>query len=400
MPVGFCPAGIREPPSFADHRRTVNISEQVAKADDFLRNRALPLWASAGVDAVAGGFVERLRPDGMPEFDSIKRSLTQARQIYVYSHAATLNMAADAETTAERGIDFLMRYACPDGAANGFVHSLTRDGSVVDPTRDLYDHAFLLFGFSWFYRASGSARVLRTIDELLSAINMLRHSSRLGYAESNIGSLPRRQNPHMHLFEAFLAAYHATGRSSMLERAAEIYQLLVTRFFVGDVLLEYFDNDLFPAPFPAGKIVEPGHHHEWVWLLGEYSRAAKIDTSVVADALYRSAEKFGTAADTGLVINEIWADGRPKDGAKRLWPQTEALKSGIMIAAQTGKDAGEFATPIVDRIFRHFLDPAPPGAWIDRIDAADRPIYGPIPATSFYHLFLALVNYLTAAKSL
>lgn len=349
----------------------------------WLRDHALPLWAGAGTDRVQGGFIERLRPDGSPDFAADKRSMVQARQIYVYSHAAMLGFGGKNVETADRGFDFLLRYASPDGMKRGVVHALGRAGDVRDALRDTYDQAFCLMAFSWYYRASGNPAALRAIEEISAAIELLRHPSGLGYVEAASERLPRRQNPHMHLFEAFLAAYEATGQQQFLDRAAEVLVLLRGRFICDGTLREYFADDLSVAVHPYGAIVEPGHHHEWVWLLAQHERLAKTDSRELRELLHTKARRTHEA-DTGLAVNEIWADGSTRDAAKRLWPQTEALKAAIAV--------GEYDTipSSVACIFDRFLSPAPPGSWIDRLGSDNSPLLSAsIPASSFYHVFLA-----------
>ena len=50
--------------------------------------RALPHWFRHGIDWTRGGFAERLTLSGEADDPGFKRLLVQARQIYVFSHAA------------------------------------------------------------------------------------------------------------------------------------------------------------------------------------------------------------------------------------------------------------------------------------------------------------------------
>jgi mannose/cellobiose epimerase-like protein (N-acyl-D-glucosamine 2-epimerase family) len=52
---------------------------------------ALPAWSTAGFDAGAGRFSERLDWSGAP-LDVPHRSMVQARQIYVHARACELDM--------------------------------------------------------------------------------------------------------------------------------------------------------------------------------------------------------------------------------------------------------------------------------------------------------------------
>jgi mannose-6-phosphate isomerase len=351
---------------------------------DWLCHQALPLWASAGRDP-AGGFVERFARDGKPDLDAPRRVMVQARQIYVYAHAAMMRLMPDGVAIAQSGVDFLLRHGAPDGLASGFVHQLDRQGRVLDDTRDLYDHAFLLTGFSWYYRASADPRAKEVTEGLIGVIAGLRHQSGLGYRENSKNTPPRRQNPHMHLLEAFLAAHQATGRQDMLEKAGEIVDLFHDHFFRAGILNEFFEEDLTPALTPAGGIAEPGHHHEWIWLLSRFSRATGREMAGAMRALYNFAARHGVEPVSGLLYNEIWADGRIKDAAKRLWPQTEQFKAQCVLGLP-----GAPAT--LDRIFRHFLEPALVGTWVDRLNVHNVPLKGTVPASSFYHLFLAFAE--------
>ena len=311
--------------------------------------------------------------------------MVQARQIYVYSHAAILGLMPDGAAIAQSGFDFLLRHGAPDGATNGFVHALDRRGQVLDETRDLYDHAFLLLAFSWFHRVGGSAPARRAMDDVAEAIASLRHRSGHGYRENSEHLQPRRQNSHMHLLEAFLAAHETTGDDEFLQKAGEMVDLFSTLFFQDGMLREFFDDGLSHTTFPADQIVEPGHHQEWVWLLGRFGRATGRDLTKPMRALYDFAARQGTETKSGLLYNEILADGRVKDAAKRLWPQTEHLKAQYALGLP-----GTQAT--LDRIFRHFLEPALVGTWVDRLNVHNVPLRGPVPASSLYHLFLAFAE--------
>ena len=354
-----------------------------ARVSGWLSVHALPLWAGKGFDAQGGGFVDCLSADGEPMLGSPRRCMLQARQLYVFSHAAMLGLVPDT-SVARKGFEFLMRHGAPDGAEQGFVHVMDRNGRVLDARRDLYDHAFLLLAFSWYYRASGDARARQAMDDVVTAIQALRHPSGIGYLENNEGALPRRQNSHMQLLEGFLAAFAATGQFEMLSLASDMVQLLVEHFLYDGVLLEYFEDNWRPAP---QAIMEPGHHQEWVWLLRQFNNGGEL----VMRQLYDSVLRHGMPAQSRLLYNEVWSDGlQPKDAAKRLWPQTEHLKAELALGLP-GEET-------VERIFKHFLDPASvKGAWIDRLDASNAPIQGTIPASSLYHVFLAFSEFLAEA---
>lgn len=372
---------------------------ELTRVTDWLRQDALPLWADAGVDRTAGGFVERLDWVGAPILSIPKRVRVQARQIYVYAEAHRRGLFPGALAAAEQGFDFLIAHACPDGAEAGFVHALTRDGGVVDPRRDTYDHAFLLFAFATLYRATGRADVRTAIDAVAHAVaTRLRHPAGAGYADDDTHGDGRSQNPHMHLFEGFLAAFEATGTRGFLDSASEIARLFEERMFdpAPGVLREFYDADWRPAAGERGQIVEPGHHEEWVWLLHRHAQLSGTPAIPAAAALHAFACAHGRPDGSILLCDELRPDGIVLKPSRRSWPQTEALKAECAIARAEGRLDNGHADAIVRALFDHYLCHPVPGAWIDWIDARGAPIVDYVPASTFYHLFLAFSDYLDA----
>ena len=378
------------------------MTNQTDRVRHWLVRAALPLWADVGVDSGAGGFVERLTPDAQPDFGAVKRVRVQARQIYVFSHAKLLGLSPNGDAIASQGYDFIMRNACPDGVAAGFVHSLGRDGNVRDVTRDTYDHAFLLFAFSWYYRATGDQAARSTILALGDAIwALLRHPATDGFLIDTRGGRALHQNPHMHLFEAVLAAFDATQDARFLERARELHSLFCVRMFDADlgILREFYNDRWEPAAGDAGRIVEPGHHAEWVWLLKWYADRVGEPLCEQAYRLHDFTRKFGSSGKAILLCDELWSDGTVKKSSTRSWPQTEALKAEIAMAEAAGSVLDDRADRIVATLFDVFLNRPLEGAWTDWVDASGAPLVDTIPASTFYHVFLAFTEYMRVNRA-
>lgn len=371
---------------------------------DWLAAKALPLWSEAGFDPEAGGFVEKLTLEGRPILDTDKRMRVQARQIYVYSHAHLLGWTPpdgglSALDCARAGFEFLTRqYWGPDG---GFIYSVTRNGAHSDTRLESYEQAFAIFALAWYFRASGdeaaagwAERTLSFIDDTLGDLD---HG---GYRENIARDLPRRQNPHMHLFEALIAWHGATGEDVWLRRADDIYALFGNRLFDAETgtLGEFFNEDWSRAPGTLGKTVEPGHHFEWVWLLHQYGRASGANVEPQADALYRFAEEHGIDRDPGpaqgLSFDSVLRHGASLDENKRLWVQTEAIKAQVARMEFHHDDAAAMRLEeLLDRLFALYLSVSP-GNWQEHLDKQGQSFSKTTPATSLYHLFLALTEVL------
>jgi mannose/cellobiose epimerase-like protein (N-acyl-D-glucosamine 2-epimerase family) len=372
---------------------------QVPALIPWLLDVVVPFWAATGRDRAGGGFVERLGRDGRPAPDDYKRIRVQARQIYAMCHARLLGAPEGVMQAAWAGFDFLTRH-CWDEKDGGFFHTVTRNGAPLDRRRDTYDHAFVLLAMAWLHRASGDARALdwaaRTIGFLDHALADPRHG---GYQEDLVEgraaiALPRRQNPHMHLFEALLAMHEATGEGRWLDRARAILDLFLGRWRDADGTLgEYFTADWQPAPGAEGLRREPGHHFEWVWLLDQYCRLSGEERVLEpADRLYRFALAHGIDTAPGMVpaaFDEIDAAGALTQPTKRLWPQTEALKAFLARAERLDDaDARARARAHLAMMFTRYVG-AGHALWRDQLDRAGAEVSTTVPASTLYHLFLA-----------
>ena len=345
----------------------------------WLRESALPLWTTAGWDADARMFVERLDLDGAPLLDVPRRTMVQCRQIVVMCLAARNGWSGAAADLAVAAADTLLsRFASPDGAP-GFVFALDRRHAIVDPRRDLYTHAFVLLACAEFAKLTGDGASLDRADETLRFLDA-RMGAPPGYAESHPPrSEPRRQNPHMHLFEALLALHEADAARGYLDRATRLLDLLVDRLLVGDppVLVEDFAEDWTPLDGPDHAF-EPGHHFEWVWLLDWHARLAGRRRHPCAEALWSSAVALGTTQDR-RVLDKVRASGAVVEASIRLWPFTEAAR-----AASLGVSEAVTAVQMLDAMQRRFLDPR--GTWIDRVDKNGAALSTSVPASSLYHI--------------
>lgn len=376
---------------------TQEIPQIQALVRKWLTGAALPLWAGVGRDA-AGGFVEQLTLAGVAEPDAARRIRVQARQIYVYSHASVFGLG-DWADTAHGGFTWMTRHGW-DADRGGFRHMLEGSGAVLDDKRDTYDHAFILFSLAWLYRATGDREVLAWIEKAFEYVDRaLKAAQGPGYLEGDPPVQPRRQNPHMHLLEAFLALHAATGETVFKERIRMIAEMFQAHFFNPQTrtLTEFFDDAWQPAPGEAGQIVEPGHLFEWVYLLDEVQKITGLDVSAEQSALFDTASERGIDDRSGLVFDQIWRDGGVKTATKRCWPQTEALRAHAVMARRSERAKASLA-PWLQRIFTHYLDPAPAGAWLDVVDDTGTSCARTIPASTLYHLMSAFAYVLEAPE--
>lgn len=367
----------------------------IAALEHWAVDRALPLWGGVGFDARESQFVEQIGFDGAPLLDVPRRVMVQARQIYVFGLAHERGWFKGGDRLVEAAYRQMVARYRPEGG-RGWAFSCDRGGRVVDTTRDLYAHAFVLLALGTVARLGFGGDPLRLARETLAFLDAEMSAPAGGYLEALPATgAPRRQNPHMHLLEALLAWHAVAPDEGFDARARDLVDLLERRFLVrsgGNVaLVEFFDDALAPLGGPDHGF-EPGHHFEWVWLLAEHERLTGRGHADTARALWDTALRFGFRND-GALLDEVALSGQPLKGGVRLWPLTEALK-----ACRSG-----FAAPagvpqcrpddLAATLLNTFLATAPPGLWRDHFDGSGRLTRNDAPASSLYHLCCALSQY-------
>jgi mannose/cellobiose epimerase-like protein (N-acyl-D-glucosamine 2-epimerase family) len=355
--------------------------------------RALPLWAYDGFDRQRSRFRERLDWDGGP-LNVPHRSMVQARQIYVFAHAAKLGWFIEGGPLAEAAMASLVRTYARDGdGSTFFLFSADENGRIVSDMRDAYAHAFVLFAIASLYQLNGDQSLLDLADRIVSFIDKEfidpNHGGLFDALPLNDGI--KRQNPLMHLLEAYLFLEAAASGRGYTERASAIVDLFKQRLFKAQpgVLLEYFEADWRPHPDSIkASVFEPGHHFEWVWLLDRFEQETGTDQTIWTEALYRTACESGFAPGH-LIFDEVDTALRPVKRSHRVWPHTEAIKAAVARHYKGDPAAAALADQMAGGLLQHFLDRPFAGGWIDHLDPSGAALVDYVPASSLYHLFLA-----------
>jgi mannose/cellobiose epimerase-like protein (N-acyl-D-glucosamine 2-epimerase family) len=360
------------------------------RASAWLFDTAMPLWLEHGVDWTHGGFYESLSLTDLAPAVDFKRLRVLTRQIYVFSQGA-LHGVPRAHSALSHGLAFLLNQARhPQG---GFASRQDREGNITDPTRDLYDLAFVLFSLAHAFKATGEERLKDEAILLLAFIRSeMRHPAG-GYVEALPRRTPRRQNPHMHLLEAGLACLEHMPHPAFAALVEEL-TLLCRQAFLNtgrDRLFEYFEDDLAAPLRPDGRaLIEPGHHLEWAWLFAEVQRVTGAAED--GEALARFALSSGLDRHTGFLRGVLYEDGAIADPVVRLWPHCEWLKAALRVDGVRGTWAAAW------RAVERFLDVPTPGVWREQWDPSFGGFLGtPAPASTLYHVTTAIMELRRAA---
>lgn len=346
----------------------------------WLAGAAWPLWLAHGVDWQRRAFHESLTLEDRRCPATLRRLRVAARQVYVFSQAHRHGLPRAAEAV-ELGIDFLRRRAALPGG--GYAWRFDLDGRVTDARIDLYDQAFVLLALS----AATAVLPVAPLRELALALDgfieaRMAHPAG-GYVESLPPALPRRQNPHMHLLEARLAAAEAFGEPRFLDRAAPLVALFRERLFRDGIVVEFHDDNWNPVP---PHVAEPGHHCEWIWLLHRHARLSGMSVPAETARLQDFVDRHGRGPATGgALLDGVAPDGSPAAAGARLWPQTERLKSEALRRPPDPATRRAAAMALAAYL-------RPDGLWHERRLPDGRLSEEPAPASSLYHLTCGILE--------
>lgn len=349
----------------------------------WLLRDAYPLWAAAGPDQDLGGWHDRLDMTGAP-VPGPQRARVQARQAWTFAQAPALGWDGDWREAMLWGLGALQfRFRRTDGLYRGTVAAQGRPSEDAE----LYDQAFVLLALSAAHTA-GEPGAEAAAELLLS--KLAPHPA-AGFRELSGETL--LANPNMHLFEAFLAWTQAGGGSVWRALADRQAQLAHTRLIdlESGALFEDFGTDWTLPGDPALRRVEPGHQFEWAWLLLKWCQIAGRPQDLrTALNLIALSEASGVDAARGVAINELDGELALRDAAARLWPQTERLKANALAGAITGDPGCWVAAEAAARSLLSYLNVPRPGLWWDRMRADGGFVEEAAPASSFYHIVLAI----------
>jgi mannose/cellobiose epimerase-like protein (N-acyl-D-glucosamine 2-epimerase family) len=340
-----------------------------------------------------GGFFQYFRDDGSVYDAGHRHLVSSTRFVFNYAMAYREFGNPDYLDAVRHGLRYL-REVHRNPATGGYAWTL-RDGVVEDDMNHCYGVAFVLLAYSCGLKA-GIEDARAWMDETWALLEQRFWEPAFGLykdeadAQWNFTGY-RGQNANMHMCEAMLAAYEASGEQRYLDRALLLADHMTRRQAAkaDGLVWEHYDtqwnidwdyNRDDPKHLFRPWGFQPGHQTEWAKLLLLLDRYTGHDWLLpTARHLFDTAvANAWDAARGGLYYG--FAPRTPDDGGaaricdddKYFWVQAESLAAAALLAARTG-DAGYWHW--YDRLWayawRHFVDHRY-GAWYRILDADNR----------------------------
>lgn len=294
-----------------------------------------------------GGFYE-LDDDGRPlsPENAVRQIHVTTRMVHCFTIGSLIGRPGSDEI-----VDHGMQYIWEkhrDQRHGGYVWSLDDDG-FQDASKQAYGHAFVLL-------AASSAKLLghpladKVMADVTEVIDRHFWDDKIGAVREEFAqdwsplSDYRGQNSNMHLTEALMAAYEASGNRAYLDKATRIAELIIRRNAVplGHRVAEHFHSDwsldkeyMGSEMFrPSGTT--PGHWLEWSRLLFQLFILGHKEHSWMTEAsrnLFRESVALGWDEVHGGFFYTLDWDNKPVMREKLWWPVSEAIGAAAFIAA-------------------------------------------------------------------
>ncbi len=355
----------------------------------------------------------RLETGGYAYLDNVGQQMEEegaqlwlgARMLHCFSLAHMLGRPGAAEIV-EHGLDF---YVDGDGwdSENGGFYA-TVGGANPSDRKELYGQAQMLLAASSALIA-GFDRAPELFERAVDTVERYWREEEGRCVEGYDRTFTeldayRGQNANMHLTEAYLAAYEASGNPVFLERAKRIATFIAGRAASPEEgawrLPEHFDDQWEPAldfnrdeprhPFrPYGS--QPGHWLEWSKLILQLRGFGVDEPWMIAAAtnLFKGAFQDGWMPDGGFCYTVDW-DGTPVVREKYFWETAEAIGAARYLAeeindpsyAQTYVDLWEWTDQnLIDHVN---------GGWFPELGEDNEPVVFTWPGKAdLYHALQA-----------
>lgn len=328
------------------------------------------------VDA-SGGFYQNYCDNGDLFDPGFRQLVSSTRLIVNYATAGQFFDREDYLAVARHGLDYLEKVHWREEEQ---LYAWTlRDHEPEDMTQQAYGYAFVLLA----YASCRKAGLLEDNERLLTTYNLLEDrfwQSDYGlYADelSAGGQLSdyRGQNANMHLCEAMIAAFEASGEARFLERAdtlahniavrqADLTDGLIWEHFTQTFDIDWNYNKEDPKNLYRPWGFQPGHQTEWAKLLLMLNRH-KPQAWLVERAKMLFNRGWDTAWDAkhGGLVYGFEPDGHWCDDDKYFWVQAESFAAAALLHQATGESRYQSAyEQLWDYSWQHFVDHQY-GAW-------------------------------------
>jgi mannose/cellobiose epimerase-like protein (N-acyl-D-glucosamine 2-epimerase family) len=301
----------------------------------------------------AGGFFHYFKDDGTIYDRSHRHLVSSTRFVFNNAMAAIEFRNPEYLDAARHGLAFL-RDKHRHARTGGYAWTL-RDGVVEDSTYHCYGVAFVLLAYSTAVKA-GIDEARPWMDETWDLLEQHYFDASFGLYRDEADehwqfSDYRGQNANMHMCEAMLAAYEASGNRRYLDRALLLADNMTRRQAAkaNGLVWEHYDTDWnvdwkYNLDNPKHLFrpwgFQPGHQTEWAKLLlilDQHLGRQPEWLVPTARHLFDAALAHAWDKEFGGIAYGFAPTGEVCDDDKYFWVQAESLAAAALLSERTGE---------------------------------------------------------------
>lgn len=325
-----------------------------------LTENILPYWMEKMKDPKGGYYGRRDGNDNLDK-DAPKGAILQARILWTFSAAYNALHNPEYLSEARHTYEFIRDHFI-DRKNGGAYWSVTADGTPLDTKKQFYAIAFIIYGLSEYYIASGDGNALQTALELFDSIEShARDREKEGYIEAATcdwnpiadmrlserdANASKTMNTHLHILEGYTGLLRALrlakekgvepASDSRIEKVKEATVNLL-RIFLDRIenpethhLTLFFDDDWNKYDDAESY----GHDIEASWLLLE--TALVVGDKKLTEETLEHTRLIALAAlkgrrEDGSMVYELHGDGH-LDEDRHWWVQAEDVIGQLYLA--------------------------------------------------------------------
>jgi mannobiose 2-epimerase len=354
-----------------------------------LYDHILPYWINRMTDRENKGFYGRIDGNDQVIASAPKGSVLNARILWTFSSAFNATHEEDYLNMANKAYDYCIRNFI-NRERGGVYWLLDSKGKPLEKKNQIYALAFMIYGLSEYYRATGISQSAEESVELFRLIEKYSYdSSRNGYLEAfdenwNLledlrlsdkdANEKKTMNTHLHILEAYTNLYRTWDDPHLLEKLKNLIHLFLERILDPESyhFKLFFNEDWISQD----NTISFGHDIEGSWLVREAAEITK-DRSLIGqskDVAVKMIDKIlenGFDVDGGLYYE---ANGNGiTDADKHWWPQAEAMVGLVNAWEITGEQNYLNQTLKVWDFIKNRIIDKKNGEWYTRVSREGKP---------------------------
>lgn len=306
-----------------------------------LVNNILPYWINNMADVKNGGFLGSISGMEVPDANSPKGAILNARILWTFSAAyRILKDPVYLEYATNAKDEIIGKFY--DKEFGGVFWSIDKDGKPLDTKKQIYALGFAIYGLSEYNRATGDQESLDYAIKLFHDIeNHSFDKAANGYFEAftrewnEIEDMrlsakdineKKTMNTHLHILEPYTNLYRVWKDEKLKNQLINLTNLFIDKFLNHETgHLQLFFDENWKSNH---NIISYGHDIEASWLIHEAALELKDENLLIEIEPY--VMRIADAATEGYfpaagMIYETDIDESKIDADRHWWVQAEAI---------------------------------------------------------------------------